>query len=153
MKNLITFVLLITAALLMPGCLESGKMTMPEGFVTIENNVYTGTDYAQWATNANKCILALREEDNLENAGLDFWTKTITNKLIQKGYKLTDQQAIATASGRTGALLKFSLTDMTYWVAVFVKGDKVFLPEAGGKKAEMKLQEEKILGAIRSLDI
>lgn len=150
MKTIIKYITLVTVSLFVSGCLESGKLEMPKGYVELDSSY---SRFTQRATNADKCIIAVRIEDNLKNATLDFWKDTIVSNMANRGYELTKCEKIETASKRTGKLLKFKQQDMTYWLAIFLRGEKVYLLEAGGSKAKFKTQEKEILQAFKSLNI
>lgn len=148
MNTIIKISVLMLAAFAIGGC---GEMAMdaPDGFVQMSNE-YSG-DGKQRLVSADNCMLSLQCEDNLKNGTADFWATAVKAKLISKGYEFKESLPIKTTEGLDGVLLKFTKSDMSYWTALFVKGDLVYVAEAGGVTRNFVPKEPEIVKAFTSI--
>ena len=130
-------------------CVPEGKMTMPTSFVELD--VSDRAEFAARGLSADDCVIALRIETNPHNGSVGYWTDAVGHELARRGYALAGQEPFTTGAGLNGQLLKFTRRDMVYWIAVLVEGDRIALPEAGGKTDTFKRHEADVLAAFRSV--
>lgn len=148
MKNIIKFSAIVMAAFVIGGCGEM-EMSAPEGFVDLGDGY--GNSRIQRFSSADNCMVSFRQEANLKNATADFWATAVQTKLTGKGYDFKGSQTIKTVEGMDGVLLKFTKADMSYWTALFVKGDNVYVTEAGGLTKDFTPREAEIVKAFASI--
>ncbi len=146
MSQMKTLALLAMAAAL-SGCLGGTAMEVPGDFVPVERCA----PYNIKAVSADGVVLAQRTEDNPKNGTLEFWAAAIGNQLsAREGYKLASNVAATSESGVPGRLMTYdalrSGAPFKYLLAVFVKGDKVIVVEAGGRADSVN----KLLPQIRT---
>ncbi|MCE5326169.1 MAG: hypothetical protein LLG01_07105 [Planctomycetaceae bacterium] len=146
MSYIKTITVLAMAAII-SGCLGGTTMEVPGEFVPVERT----EPYDLKTVSADGVVLARRTQENPKNGTLEFWAQAIGNQLsAREGYKLADNVAVTSESGVTGRLMTFdalrSGAAFKYLVAVFVKGDKVIVVEAGGRAESVT----KLLPQIRT---
>ncbi|MEN6503516.1 MAG: hypothetical protein ABFD92_03165 [Planctomycetaceae bacterium] len=146
MSQMKTLALLATAAVL-SGCLGATTIEVPGDFVPVERC----EPYTIKAVSADGVVLAQRTEDNPKNGTLEFWAAAIGNQLFaREGYKLASNVEATSESGIPGRLMTYdalrSGASFKYLLAVFVKGGKVIVVEAGGRADSVN----KLLPQIRT---
>lgn len=123
------------AALLIASFAGCSGYRLPVGYVKVDPPY----DVRFRAVSADGSALTYRTEPNPENGDLVFWEKAVTNRLVEvRGYQLTDRQDVTNQSGASGVEMTFDYTqtglDYVYLVALFVRGDRVHVFEAAGRR-------------------
>jgi hypothetical protein len=141
----------LIALLMLVGC-KTAQMTPPAGFVAVDEVRRGNYDYR--AVSADGVVVAVRTEENSRGGDLEFWAKATLNQLQQQGYKLVNDEGVTSAAGTKGMLLEFtqkrSGTDYAYIVAVFVRPDRVIVPEAGGKSEMVEPVRPEVVKSLLS---
>lgn len=139
-------------ALLAIGCTRPPEMTLPDEFVSLEE---PGRDYEERRTNAHGVIVAVRTIDNEVEGSLAFWVETIREGLrTQGGYALLEDAPFEAASGETGHQLRFGRDRDSqphlYWLTIFVRDDRIYLIEAGGRQERFEEAQPQIEAMLAS---
>jgi hypothetical protein len=147
MKSLALALLLGCAAV---GCGKPFTAATPSGFVDLSDG-YPRNEYR--ATTADGVVIGIRAFDNEPKGEAAFWLKAIENRMRDAGgYALLGKTAVKNKAGQPGTRLSFGRDEDSkshlYDVCVFVAGDKVYVIEAGGSKAEVERQKAQIDWAI-----
>ncbi|MHC4982024.1 MAG: hypothetical protein ACYTF6_02510 [Planctomycetota bacterium] len=124
----------LAGAFAIAGC--AGDMDLPENFVHVGKDKLD--DYHVRGISADGVVVGLRSEDNAKKGTIEFWTQAIEDELkTGRGYKLTASEEIESRGGLAGRLMTFSThlrgAEFKYLLAIYLKGDKVLIAEAGGK--------------------
>jgi hypothetical protein len=130
------------------GC-QTSKMNPPSGFVEVDS-------YGEFrAVSPEGITLAYKAQNNPETGDLAFWSKAVKRSLVQKGHTFEQEEKVETRSGMNGVLLKLtkmrSGTQFTYWVALYVRGAKVHVVQAGGKSEDFESHSQEIRKSMQSL--
>lgn len=141
------------AATIIGGCVPS-KMEIPDSFMRVDKDNLGR--YDQRAVSADGVVLACRTQANPGCGTLKFWGDAAKNEMTgRRGYSLTDDSAAESYSGLPGRLMAFSATKrgakLTYMLGIFVKGDRVFLAEAGGRAEAVKPLNTELRVALQSV--
>jgi hypothetical protein len=128
-------------------------MDLPADFVPVER---AKDGYELRAVSAEGVVVGLRRQDNPKEGTLEFWSTAVQKNLAARnGYTLTDVTPVTAAAGDAGTLMRFDVTkegtDLTYLVAVFVRGDDVLVPEAGGQTGAVAAIEADLRQALLSV--
>lgn len=152
MRIAMTLTLAAAALLALPGCLPGG-MTLPEHFVAVDKTELG--DYAVRGISADGVVVGLRVQDNMTNGTLEFWAKAIQNEMTGRGYQLDKIEEVASAAGKSGRLMTFSVRSrgapFTYYQALYVVGSRVLVAEAGGKTEAIESRKKDIRASILSV--
>lgn len=147
-----TATLLAVSLVALAGCQRS-RIETPAGFVEIET--YHG-DPIYRAVSAEGVKIEYRTHDNPSGGTLAFWARAAQRALVEgKGHTLVDSLDVTSDSGVDGKLLRLtkkrSGAEFTYMVALYVRGGKVHVVEAGGRKEDVATCEDELMAALRSL--
>jgi hypothetical protein len=120
---------------LLAACAKPFAAVTPNGFMELEDSEARGYDYR--AAHPDGIVAAVRVIRNKPEGSLTFWSRAIENQLRQvKGYRFIEQVPIKNHEGISGNLLKFGHDEgkrpHLYRVALYAKGDKLFVLELGG---------------------
>jgi hypothetical protein len=142
---------LVAAAGALAGC---GRMDLPAQFVEVQR-AHRGP-YDMRAVSPDGVVLAVRTEDNTDEGDAAFWSKAIRNKLVEdKGYRLVDEKTVTTRGRTPGVMLTFeaerSGVPHRYYTAVYTKGWKVLVGEAGGRAEDIGPLEHEIVHALQTV--
>ena len=140
------------ACVALGGCAPA--ITMPPGFVAVENNQLG--PYEQRAVSADGVVVALRKEANPKGATLDFWATAVRDELVtRRGYHLATEESVESISGTPGRLVtctaRRSGAEFTYLAAVYVEGSQVLVVEAGGKADALASKLPEVRKALTSI--
>ena len=143
---------MLLACLVTAGC--SPALDLPAGFVEVDRENLG--PYAQRAVSGDGVVIAIRSEPNPRNAALDFWVTAVSDELVnRRGYAPARQEALSASDGTPGRLLVFTAqrsgAEFTYMTAIYVKGSRVLLAEAGGKTQAVAPKAEAIRKGLTSL--
>jgi hypothetical protein len=144
--------LMILSLAFLGGC-QASRIDTPSGFVEVET--YHG-DPIYRAVSAEGVKIEYRTHENPNGGTLEFWRRAVRRTLVEgKGHTLVESTAITSESGAEGELLRLtkkrSGADFSYLVALYVRGGKVHVVEAGGRKEDVAAHEDGLLSALRSL--
>jgi hypothetical protein len=142
-----------------PAWRDCVKFMLPEGFIKFYER-----DYVTRAMSADGVMLLLQRHENYQNGTLDFWPALIRRALTeQKSIAVKGDEAMALANGTPAQLLTGSKQignqKYGYLVAVVVGKNSflgkrhVYTFEAWGPEAAFAAQQEKIVEAIKTLEI
>ena len=150
MKTLRRLVL-CTAFALLPQACASFHIQTPGGFAELSDDAR----YDYRATNADGVVLAVRAVANEPEAGLDFWSRVVDERLRRQGYVGDGpSETLHDARGIPGTVFRYHATHEgrahRYVVAVFVRGNKVFVVEAGGDREVFDPASPAVERALRS---
>lgn len=148
--------LFVVLALLAAACGRPFEPATPAGFVEVEDDQHDGR-YEYRATSPDGLVLALRAVDNEKGGDLEFWVRAVSNQLRdQGGYALLETVEVK-AVNASGKQLRFGLdqgsTPHLYYVSLFLKGDRVFVHEAGGTKELMTKHASEVAQSIQQLKL
>ena len=147
MKRLM-MVLPIAAAILLPGC--ATHMDVAEGFVRLDDPGF----YDVKAISADGVSVAARRVSVPGDSTLEFWAQAVGNELTAQGYAPQPAEAITSDAGQPGKLLWFSREIQgrayTYATALYVRGSRLLLAEAGGPADAFEQHEPAIRQSLRS---
>jgi len=143
---------MVAAVLLAAGCAPS--MRLPAGFVSTDDA--PGGEYHVRGISADGVVVALRSEKNRDEADLDFWTKAVTNELVQRrGYRLQESAPHPKGADVPARLLTFSADKQgvtyLYLVNLIVRPDTILIAEAGGKAEAVKAVLPKVKKAFATV--
>jgi hypothetical protein len=143
--------LAVAALLSVSGCRPFTPAT-PPAFVELDDK---SDLYRYRATTAEGVVLAVRVIDNDVEGDRAFWEKAIENRMhAAGGYALLDRHEVACAGDHKGTQFRFGHDEgrepFLYLMTVFVLKKRVFVLEAGGKRAEIERFEPPIQWAIRN---
>jgi hypothetical protein len=124
--------ILVLALVLAAGCFTGPRLATPDGFAELGKS----GPYAYRATTARGVVIAARVADNRPRGNLEFWTDAVDRKLAADGYVLDDRRAVRSRGGLAGTMLRYTLDDLRYLVAVYTTGDKVYVVDAAGQAAD-----------------
>ena len=148
-KNIILPVLLLIGTV---GCEPKITMQTPEGFAKLDAS---HTSYLTKAMSADQVVVTSKICEGLEGADVNFWAASISRELTSRKYVLQKQEDITSNSSLKGKLLEFKLDSVSgtylYYVAVFVKGKKVLIGEAGGQEAAIAKHRKVIIDSFKTL--
>jgi hypothetical protein len=144
--------LMILSLAFLGGC-QTSRIDTPSGFVEVET--YHG-DPIYRAVSAEGVKIEYRTHENPNGGTLEFWRRAVQRTLVEgKGHTLAESREITSDSGADGRLLRLSKqrggADFSYLVALYVRGGKVHVVEAGGRREDVAGYEEGLLAALRSL--
>lgn len=115
------------------------------------------------ATSMEGAVLGVRVLDEPAGAGVEspgqtFWVDAIKRNLrLHKGYALVSEEAIQSANGVVGSLLKFGRDQRnesyTYWIAIFRTDRNLHLVDAGGRKDQFDKAIPSIEKALASYEV
>jgi len=115
------------------------------------------------ATSMEGAVLGVRVLDepagkDVESPGQTFWVDAIKRNLrVHKGYALTGEEAIKSANGVPGTLLKFGRDQRSesyiYWVAIFRTDANLHLIDAGGRAEHFTQSQPAIEKALASYKV
>lgn len=146
------FVALLASSSIVTGCANTARLDTPAGFATLESS----DAFTYRASSAKGVVLATRTEKNELKANTDFWTESIDQKLVHAGYIKKSEKTVE-ARGIEGKQLRYSVDrggrEHSYWVTVFLKGDRVVLVEAAGDAQPFAKAEPEVERAIGTLRI
>ncbi len=142
--------LLLALSLLAPAC-ASFHVNTPSGFAELEDD----SRYDYRATNADGVVIAVRVMRNEPEANLEFWGRVIDERLHRQGYTPEgNPEPVQSANGVPGVMFRYGATvggrAHRYQVAVFVRGKKVFVMEAGGDREVFDPASPAVTRAFRS---
>lgn len=141
---------LAIAAYALIGCGRPYRAATPEGFVDLGDK-YPNDEYR--AATADGVVIGIRAFDNEPKGTLKFWGRALENRMRDMGgYALIEKRAVKDAVGHEGIQLRFGHDEgkepHLYYVALFVTDARIFLIEAGGTKAEMDREAQRVEWAI-----
>ena len=149
--NTMRRLMLCAAMTLLPAACTTFQIHAPAGFAELtEDERY---DYR--ATNADGVVIAVRALRNSPEAGLEFWGHVVDERLRRDGY-LADgaAEAVHDERGVPGVMLRYHCTiggrAHRYLVAVYVRGSKVYVLEAGGDREVFDPVAEVVERSLRS---
>lgn len=130
-------------------CAPTGAV--PESFVAVEEAKLG--PYDSRAVSAEGVVYAVRKIENPRGGTLDFWAAAAQRELTEgKGYSLEASEAIRSATGWDGRLLRFTAersgAPFTYLVALYVRDVDIVVAEAGGRAGDVRKHEADILDAM-----
>ena len=142
--------LLLALSLLAPAC-ASFHLNTPSGFAELADDAH----YDYRATNADGVVIAVRALRNEPEANLEFWGRVVDERLRRQGYVPDgDPAPVQSANGVPGVMFRYGATvggrAHRYQVAVFVRGKKVFVLEAGGDQEVFDPAAPAVARAFRS---
>ena len=142
--------LLLALSLLAPAC-ASFHVNTPDGFAELADDAR----YDYRATNADGVVIAVRALRNDPEASLGFWGRVVDERLRRQGYVPEgDPAPVQSANGVPGVMFRYGATvggrAHRYQVAVFVRGKKVFVLEAGGDQEVFDPAAPAVARAFRS---
>lgn len=147
MKSVFCTMMLMTP-LLLAACSPTAKLTAPSGFAHVEG------DYDDRITSARGVVIAARVEKNDPKANLDFWVEAIDLRLQKRGYvPLATVSPAKSSTGLSGKALRYKYAEKTYWVDVYVTGDRVVLVEAVGRAQDVTTYGREIESAMRDVKV
>lgn len=152
----LALVLHAVALIVLGGCGHHFAIETPGDFVELDASEQQRRGYAMRATSADGVVIAVREIDDAREGSRDFWVEAIRNRLRRAGgYALLEEEDVRAASGQTGHQMRFgrdaSGRPYSYWVTVFVHGDRVTVVEAGGRRDVFDEQIDSVRRAIASV--
>lgn len=125
---------------LVTGCGRPFDVKTAPGFVELDNQA-PAYDYR--ATSPEGVVFSVRHVDYPEEKGdLAFWTRAVTLQMRDvSGYALLDTKGATARDGTKGTELKFGHDEdgkpYVYLVTIYMRGDRLFIVEAGGTRAQM----------------
>lgn len=142
--------LLLALSLLAPAC-ASFHLDTPGGFAELSDDAH----YDYRATNADGVVLAVRVVRNEPAANLEFWGRVVDERLRRQGYvPASDPGPVQSANGVPGVMFRYGATvggrAHRYQVAVFVRGRRVYVVEAGGDQEVFDPAAPAVARAFRS---
>jgi hypothetical protein len=106
------------------------------------------------AVSPDDVLFRVRTMKNKPRADLDFWTEALRKRLLDAGYRLTEEGKIPSA-GPEGRYLELVAPDgerdARWIVALFVEGGQITVAEAAGEAAKFTGRREAVLQALRAL--
>jgi hypothetical protein len=137
LRSLILFSLLSTQV----GACATFHMNTPDGFAELDDT----DDYGYRAVNAEGIVVAVRSERNRPEGNLDFWARSLDERLRSQGYSPDGEaRPVQNASGLRGLQFRYVRDvggrPLRYWVTVFVRDGgflrraRVYVIEAGGDR-------------------
>ena len=146
-------ILLVLASLAFVGCGNHFAINAPTNFATLREADRNG--YQMRATTADGVVLGVREIENDTHANQAFWATAIRNRLTRSGgYALLSETEIRTTQGDVGLQLRFGRdennTPYDYWLTVFVTEGRIFIIEAGGRRARFEAERANVEASIAS---
>lgn len=138
------------------GCGHHFSIDTPADFVELEPEREQRRGYAMRATSADGVVIAVREIADGREGSRDFWVDAIRNRLRRAGgYALLEEEDVRAASGDTGHQMRFGRDEAgrpyVYWITVFVRGDRVTVVEAGGRREVFDEESDGVRRAIASV--
>lgn len=127
------------------------QQPLPAGYVQVE----PGWERTFRAVSAEGAAFTLRTETNPKNGDLVFWEKAISSRLVEiRGYQLAGRREVKHKTGTPGIEMTYDYkrdgVDYAYLLTVFVRGDKVYVFEGAGTKAQMATDMPKIQQSIQA---
>jgi hypothetical protein len=146
----------IVALLALAGCGHHFTIDAPDDFVELEPEREQRRGYAMRATSADGVVIAVREIDDAREGSREFWVEAIRNRLRRAGgYALLEEEDVRAASGDSGHQMRFGRDESgrpyVYWITVFVRGDRVTVVEAGGRREVFEAEADDVRRAIASV--
>jgi len=147
--------LFILGAVALAGCAGGMKSVgvkapAPEGFAVHA----AGAGKEMRALSPDGVLYSARALDNEPVADLAFWKSALKTRMSQAGYRVLGDSSFATA-GADAALLKLAAPlgqkDYLYFVAISVRGKKIWVVEAAGEAARFHAREAEILKAMAAM--
>lgn len=143
---------------LLVGCGKPFDVKTAPGFVPLENQTTTTTQYEYRATSPEGVVMAIRVVDDEKRGDLAFWTQALTLQLRDvSGYALLDSKDVTSRDGTKGKLLKFGHDEgdrpYAYWVTIFLAQDRLFIVEAGGAKEAFERAKPNVEWMLQSVRV
>ena len=149
MKAALSLVSLLASSALV-GCVTPPPSGAPADF-----GVYEGRD-ARQAVSSDRVVYQVKRVENKPFADLAFWQIALKERLTKAGYVVTADGALD-AAGKPGYYIETTAprgaSDYMYLVALFVQDKTLIVIESAGEVAAYKAQREKILAAIKAVDL
>ena len=132
------------------GCTPT--FSAPPGFVELD----PAGSHDFRAVTADGLVIAGREIDNDPGGDLAFWTRAVEHQMrFRGGYALLEKRPVKNRAGEAGIELRFEhdegKTPHLYYVALFVKGDWIYVVEAGGTRELVQKGERQIAWATENV--
>ena len=142
---------LLVLAGLAAGCGGAVELPEPDGFVVLDES--RQSPFAERATTAGGVVIGVRELDNDPHGPLAFWVDAVKERLRRAGgYALVGEEEVRAASGQVGRRLRFGRDQgargYSYWVTLFVAGDRLVVVEAGGPTDAFEAARDDLAAAI-----
>jgi len=147
-----TIAMCLAAIVLASGCGTAG-ITTPDGYAKKQ---HWGYDYMAVSTDANVVSLRVQPNEDDEKGTLDFWTEAARKHLtLSRGYTAREEGAFTSPHG-PGRYILFTRDhkgiEHLYLMGLVVKGEDIFVMEAGGEKALFEPDVPKIVKAFATLE-
>jgi hypothetical protein len=153
MKTNLLLLVAATSLLGLTAC-HGAHLETPGGFAEIGGDKY---DYR--ASNPEGVMVAVKSHPNDLSGNLEFWSRVVSHRLEEAGYRREDgdPRAVKTGRGLEGRQLKYTVDrngrPHAYVVTLFVTPSRVYVVEAGGDTAYVDAKVTRELErAIASLD-
>jgi hypothetical protein len=135
-------------------CGKPFKVETAPGFVELENQA----EYAYRSTTPEGMVFAIRVIDDEKRGDLGFWTRALTLQMRDvSGYALLETSDVKSRDGTAGKLLKFGHDEdnkpYSYWLAIYMAQDRLFLVEAGGTKEQADRMRPQIDWMLKSVKV
>lgn len=127
---------------LVAGCGRPFDVKTAPGFVELDNQEASSYDYR--ATSPEGVVFSVKHVDYPEEKGdIAFWTRAVTLQMRDvTGYALLDTKDATALGGTKGKALTFGHDEdgkpYIYLVTIYMRGDRLFIVEAGGTRAQME---------------
>lgn len=154
MKRTILSVLLLVSALSATACGKPFDVKTASGFVELENQA----DYAYRSTTPEGVVFGIRVVPDEKRGDLAFWSRALTLQMRDVSeYALLDTSDVKSLDGTAGKLLKFGHDEdakpYSYWLAIFMAQDRLYLVEAGGSKEQTDRFRPQIEWMMKSVKV
>jgi hypothetical protein len=145
---------LIGLVLSLAACGRPFKVETAPGFVELENQ----TDYAYRSTTPEGVVFGIRVVEDEKRGDLGFWTRALTLQMHDvSGYALLGTEDVKALDGTPGKLLKFGHDEdnkpYSYWLAIYMAQDRLFLVEAGGTKEQTDRLRPQVEWMLKSVKV
>ena len=129
----------LATVLLLAGCGRPYAAATPDGFVDLGDRYDSSGSDEYRASTPDGVVLGIRAYKNEPKVSMDVAVHALENRVrLGQGYALITEKDVTALDGTKGKMLQFGHDEASgthlYDVTIFIKNDRVFILEAGGKK-------------------
>ncbi len=139
-------------AFLLVACGPIAHLKRPESFAQ-----YRGAEPHLKIISADGVRMQARRVTNEPKSDAGLWLEGVRQHLKHEGYRIIEEGDVQTKDGQNGrrvlSVYRLGEQDFAYLIAVFVRGDHIFLVEAAGPFSKFSAHKAAIEESLRSFEM
>ncbi len=144
---------LLAVSLLAVACGRPYAAATPDGFIDLGDRYDAAGNDEYRASTPDGVVLGIRAYKNEPKASMEVAIHALENRIrLGQGYALLGEKDVTARDGTKGKMLQFGHDEASgshlYYVTIFIKDDRVFVLEAGGRKELVEAADKSIAWSV-----